>query len=91
MAEIKDFKTAVMMGKVNGFRVFKAIGERESISTTVPGEDLTRLNELSLRRLRTITKYGSLDAFLIKLLVSKLLNIWPMIAMSLQSKRCIAC
>jgi len=47
MSEIRDFKVAVQMGKINGFRVFKALGERETISTTVTGEDVTRLNELS--------------------------------------------
>ena len=42
-----DFHLRVQMGLVPGVRVFRGLGERESIQTTATGEDLWRGNELA--------------------------------------------
>ncbi len=42
----KDFLVEVMSGKVDGYTYLSGIGERESMDTTVTGEDIWRGNEL---------------------------------------------
>ena len=39
---VADFKTRVLLGEVPGYSIMNAMGERESIGTTVTGEDIWR-------------------------------------------------
>ena len=42
-----DFQLRVQLGQVPGVRIFRGLGERETIQTTATGEDLWRGNELA--------------------------------------------